>query len=37
MWDMFRRPSKLPSRDPAFLRVWWYDEGAAKRIAEVRG
>jgi microcin C transport system substrate-binding protein len=37
MWDMFRRPSRLPSRDPAFLRVWWYDEGAAKRIAEVRG
>jgi microcin C transport system substrate-binding protein len=37
MWDMFRRPGKLPSRDPAFLRVWWYDEAAAKRIADVRG
>jgi microcin C transport system substrate-binding protein len=37
MWDIFRRPGKLPARDPAFLRVWWYDEAAAKRLADVRG
>ncbi len=37
LWDMFRRPAKLPSRNPSFLRVWWYDEGAAKRIADARG
>jgi microcin C transport system substrate-binding protein len=37
MWDMFRRPAKLPSRSTSFLRVWWYDEGAAKRIADARG
>ena len=37
MWDMFGGPSKLPSRAPSFLRVWWYDEAAAKRLADVRG
>ncbi|HJZ44754.1 MAG TPA: extracellular solute-binding protein [Hyphomicrobiaceae bacterium] len=37
MWDMFRRPAKLPSRNTSFLRVWWYDEEAAKRLADVRG
>jgi microcin C transport system substrate-binding protein len=37
MWDMFRRPSKLPSRSSSFLRVWWYDDEAAKRIADARG
>ena len=37
LWDMYRRPAKLPSRNPSFLRVWWYDEGAAKRIADARG
>jgi microcin C transport system substrate-binding protein len=37
MWDMYRRPAKLPSRSSAFLRVWWYDEAAAKRLADARG
>jgi microcin C transport system substrate-binding protein len=37
LWDMFRRPAKLPSRSVSFLRVWWYDEAAAKRLADVRG
>ncbi len=37
MWDMYRRPVKLPSRSSAFPRVWWYDESAAKRLAEARG
>lgn len=37
MWDMYRRPDKLPSRSSSFLRVWWYDEAAAKRLADVRG
>jgi microcin C transport system substrate-binding protein len=37
MWDMFRRPDKLPSRNTSFLRVWWYDDAAAKRLVEARG
>jgi microcin C transport system substrate-binding protein len=37
MWDMFRRPDKLPSRNTSFLRVWWYDDVAAKRLADSRG
>jgi microcin C transport system substrate-binding protein len=37
MWDMYRRPDKLPSRNSSFLRVWWYDEAAAKRLADARG
>jgi microcin C transport system substrate-binding protein len=37
MWDMFQRPGKLPSRSTSFLRVWWYDAAAAKRLADGRG
>jgi microcin C transport system substrate-binding protein len=37
MWDMFRRPDKLPARSSSFLRVWWYDDAAAKRLGETRG
>ena len=36
-WDMFGRPAKLPSRSTSFLRVWWYDDAAAKRLANGRG
>jgi microcin C transport system substrate-binding protein len=36
-WDMFGRPARLPSRSTSFLRVWWYDDAAAKRLADVRG
>ena len=36
-WDMFGRPAKLPSRATSFLRVWWYDDAAAKRLADARG
>ncbi len=36
-WDMFGRPGKLPSRATSFLRVWWYDDAAAKRLADARG
>jgi microcin C transport system substrate-binding protein len=36
-WDMFGRPRKLPSRNASFLRVWWFDEAAAKRLADARG
>ena len=36
-WDMFGRPAKLPSRATSFLRVWWYDDAAAKRLADGRG
>jgi microcin C transport system substrate-binding protein len=37
LWDMFRRPDRLPSRSVSFLRVWWWDAAAAKRLADVRG
>jgi microcin C transport system substrate-binding protein len=37
MWDMYRRPDKLPSRSPSFLRTWWQDDAAAKRLIEARG
>jgi microcin C transport system substrate-binding protein len=37
MWNYYARPSKLPARDPSFLRVWWWDEAKAKRTADVRG
>jgi microcin C transport system substrate-binding protein len=37
MWDVYKRPSTLPSRNPSFLRVWWWDDAAAKRLADVRG
>jgi microcin C transport system substrate-binding protein len=35
-WDMFARPEKLPSQAVSFLRVWWYDEQAAKRLSAAR-
>ena len=37
MWDVYRRPDKLPSRNSSFLRVWWWDDNAAKRLADGRG
>jgi microcin C transport system substrate-binding protein len=37
IWDMYRHPDTLPSRNSSFLRVWWYDEAAAKRLADARG
>lgn len=37
MWDVYRRPDKLPSRSSSFLRVWWWDGNAAKRLADGRG
>ena len=37
MWNMYRHPDKLPSRSSSFLQVWWYDESAAKRLADTRG
>jgi microcin C transport system substrate-binding protein len=35
-WDKFGRPSALPRHSTptdAFLRVWWYEESAATRLA----
>jgi microcin C transport system substrate-binding protein len=29
MWNMFGRPERLPRRDTAFFRVWWWDEAKA--------
>jgi microcin C transport system substrate-binding protein len=37
MWNMFARPEKLPSYSASFLRVWWWDDAAAKRLADGRG
>lgn len=36
MWDVYRRPDKLPSLSSSFLRVWWWDGNAAKRLADGR-
>jgi microcin C transport system substrate-binding protein len=35
-WTKFGRPEKLPSRSSSFERVWWYDDAAAKKLAEAR-
>jgi microcin C transport system substrate-binding protein len=37
MWNYYARPSRLPTRDPSFLRVWWWDAAKAKQTAESRG
>ena len=37
MWDLYGKPDRLPSLNSSFLRVWWWDEGAAKRLANGRG
>ena len=37
MWDRYGRPENLPSRGSSFLRVWWWDEAAAQRLAKARG
>ena len=37
MWDQYRHPSKLPTRSSSFLRVWWWDDGAARRLSDSRG
>lgn len=37
MWDRYGRPERLPSRDTSFLRVWWWDDAAAQRLAKARG
>ena len=35
-WDKFRRPDPGPSQSVAFLRTWWFDEAAAKKLSEAR-
>ena len=37
MWDKFGRPERLPTRSSSFLRVWWYDGDAARRLTDARG
>jgi microcin C transport system substrate-binding protein len=37
IWDVYRRPEKLPSRSSSFLRVWWWDDNTAKTLADERG
>ena len=36
MWDVYRHAARLPSRNSSFLRVWWWDDNAAKRLADGR-
>lgn len=36
-WDRFGRPGQLPSRDVSFLRVWWHDAEAAKKLEASKG
>jgi microcin C transport system substrate-binding protein len=38
-WDKFHRPEQLPghaSALSAFMRVWWYDEDRASKLALAR-
>ena len=35
-WDMFGRPSKLPSQTSAPLQVWWLDPAKAKAVEAAR-
>lgn len=37
IWDRYGQPEKLPSRDASFLRVWWWDDAAAQKLAKARG
>jgi microcin C transport system substrate-binding protein len=36
VWNTFGRPERLPSRSVSFLRVWWWDDAAARRLADGR-
>jgi microcin C transport system substrate-binding protein len=36
-WDMYRHPQRLPARAASFLRVWWWDGEAAKRLNAAPG
>ena len=36
-WDMYRHPQRLPARAASFLRVWWWDGEAAKRLSSAPG
>ena len=36
-WDRYGRPETLPYYDePAFPRVWWWDEAAANKLAQAK-
>lgn len=37
MWDRYGRPETLPRHSASFLRVWWWDEAADRRIAKGGG
>ncbi len=36
-WNMFGRPSKLPSQATSFQQVWWLDKDAAAKLGPDRG
>lgn len=36
-WDIFGRPSKLPSFDPDVVRVWWIDPAKQAAVATAKG
>lgn len=36
-WDIFGRPTKLPSQDPSLLRTWWFDATKQKALQALRG
>ncbi|MFT3733389.1 MAG: extracellular solute-binding protein [Hyphomicrobium sp.] len=36
-WDIFGRPSKLPSQGSALAQVWWYDADKAKAVQAAKG
>jgi microcin C transport system substrate-binding protein len=36
-WAMYQHPQRLPARAASFLRVWWWDGEAAKRLNAAPG
>ena len=35
-WDRFGQPKTLPSQSVGFPGIWWWDEDAAKKLAEAK-
>jgi len=37
LWNMFGQPERLPEQSASFLRVWWVDAAAEKKLMAERG
>ncbi len=36
-WDIYGRPEKLPSQNPAYVSSWWADSGKQQAVAAAKG